>query len=82
MIRRPDAALELDGLIVEPTHPKQGIGARPIKRCIRAARAAAANAVHVIGNPHAGRFYLKCGFVPTGEIQTEFGPATRFIRAV
>ena len=78
MYQRPDGDMELDGLFVEPTHQKQGIGGLLVNQCATEARAASATAIHVIGNPHAERFYLRCGFVRTEETQTRFGPAYLF----
>jgi len=80
MYRRDDRDMQLDGLFVDPSHQKLGIGALLVEHCAAAAQTASALAIHVIGNPHAELFYLKCGFVRSGETETLFGPAFLFTR--
>lgn len=70
---RADGQTELDGLFVEPTLWKCGIGRSLVEHCGEFARARGAAALHVVGNPHAKGFYSTCGFEVVGEHQTRFG---------
>ncbi len=70
---RPDGGIELDGLFVEPSCWRQGIGRALVEHCCAFASARGSHALHVIGNPHARAFYEACGFVITGIEQTRFG---------
>jgi GNAT superfamily N-acetyltransferase len=73
VLPRPDGGAELDALFVEPHLWKQGIGRRLVDHIAEVARTRAASFLHVIGNPHAERFYVACGFRVTGTIDTRFG---------
>ena len=68
---------ELDGLFVEPTAWKGGIGAKLVGDGARIARRRGARALMVIANPRALGFYEKVGFVEVGRAKTRFGPAIR-----
>ncbi len=70
---RPDGGTELDGLFVEPSRWRHGIGRALVEYCCTFASARGSQALHVIGNPHARAFYEACGFVITGVEQTRFG---------
>jgi len=72
---RPDGETELDGLFVEPSFQRRGIGRRLVEHCAEATRRNGATALHVIGNPHARDFYLECGFEQIGTTSTRFGVA-------
>ena len=74
VLPRPDGGAELDALFVEPYLWKQGIGRRLVEHVADVARGRSATFLHVIGNPHAERFYLSCGFHMTGTVDTQFGP--------
>ena len=37
---------------------------------------------HVIGNPHAQRFYDACGFASTGSVETRFGRGLLYRRSL
>lgn len=74
VLPRPDGGAELDALFVEPHLWKQGIGRRLVEHVAHVARERSAAFLHVIGNPHAERFYTLCGFRVTGTVQTQFGP--------
>ena len=65
---------ELDGLFVEPTLWRAGLGRLLVKRAKDYGRDRSASRLHVIGNPHAEGFYEACGFVTYGSYETEFGP--------
>jgi GNAT superfamily N-acetyltransferase len=63
----------LDALFVEPHLWKSGIGRRLVEHVAGVARVRAAGFLHVIGNPHAEGFYVSCGFLVTGTVETRFG---------
>jgi N-acetylglutamate synthase-like GNAT family acetyltransferase len=73
VLLRADGQPELDGLFVEPTMWKRGVGRSLVEHCGEFARAQGAAALHVVGNPHAKDFYSACGFEAVGEYQTRFG---------
>ena len=70
---RSNGEIDLDGLFVDPPLWKQGIGRALLEHCTEVARNRGAAALHVIGNPHAERFYLACGFFSNGLVKTQFG---------
>jgi len=73
ILPRNDTDFELDALFVEPSAWRQGIGRALIAHCGVAARAAGAEWLHVVGNPHAEEFYKACGFEMIGTKQMRFG---------
>jgi len=73
ILPRDDGDFELDALFVEPSAWRQGIGRALVDHCAAAARAAGAESLHVVGNPHAERFYTACGFNVIGTKQMRFG---------
>jgi predicted N-acetyltransferase YhbS len=73
VLLRTDGQIELDGLFVEPTMWKCGIGRSLVEHCGEFSRAQGAAAMHVVGNPHARGFYSACGFDVVGEHHTRFG---------
>jgi GNAT superfamily N-acetyltransferase len=73
VLPRDDGQAELDGLFVEPSAWRQGIGRHLVNAACAHAAKRGATALHVIANPHAGTFYDSCGFKPLGEVKTEFG---------
>jgi len=82
VVPRPDGGAELDALFVEPSLWKRGIGRRLVEHVADVARARAASFLHVVGNPHAERFYVSCGFRVTGTIDTRFGEGLDMRRAL
>jgi len=82
IVPRGDGGVELDALFVDPAHWRQGIGLALLERLMAHARASGVGSMHVVGNPHALRFYLAAGFVVVGEEQTRFGPAPRLQRSL
>jgi GNAT superfamily N-acetyltransferase len=74
ILPRPDGDLDLDALFVEPALWRHGYGKALVEHCIEAARRRGASILHVVGNPHADRFYTACGFEQVGTEQTRFGP--------
>jgi GNAT superfamily N-acetyltransferase len=75
VLSRQGGAAELDGLFVEPSAWRQGIGRHLVDAACAQALKRGATALHVVANPHAGAFYGSCGFSLMGEAKTEFGPA-------
>lgn len=75
VLSRADGKTELDGLFVEPERQRRGIGRMLVEHCCEFARRNGSPAVHVVGNPHAEGFYLRCGFALVGATSTRFGAA-------
>jgi ribosomal protein S18 acetylase RimI-like enzyme len=75
-------ACELDGLFVEPSRMRAGIGRRLIDDAKAIARRAGAARIDVIANPQAVAFYRRVGFRTTGEAETTFGKAPRMSLAL
>jgi GNAT superfamily N-acetyltransferase len=75
VLPREDGEVELDGLFVEPSAWRQGIGRHLVDAACAHTLKRGATALHVIANPHAGTFYDSCGFKPLGEVKTEFASA-------
>ena len=73
ILPRDDGDSELDALFVEPSAWRQGIGRGLVEHCASAAKAKGAKALHVMGNPHAEKFYVACGFEMLGTRQMRFG---------
>jgi GNAT superfamily N-acetyltransferase len=71
---REDGDTELDALFVDPDIQRQGIGRLLVEHCAKVARLAGSTTLHVVGNPHAQKFYLACGFKLVGSFETRFGP--------
>ncbi len=71
---RDDGQTELDGLFVEPSLWRGGVGRRLVERAKEYGRDHAAEWLHVTGNPHAEGFYEACGFETIGTLETGFGP--------
>lgn len=68
-----DGEQDLDALFVEPASWKRGIGRLLVDHVSNVAADAGANALHVVGNPHAEGFYKSCRFETIGVEQTRFG---------
>jgi GNAT superfamily N-acetyltransferase len=68
---------ELDGLFVEPELSARGVGRALMTDAIQLARDQGVRVIEVTANVNAERFYKKLGFIPSGEVQTSFGPAIR-----
>jgi len=74
ILPREGGDTELDALFVEPSMQRRGIGRLLVEHCAKAARVGGSGALHVVGNSHAEKFYLACGFEIVGSFQTRFGP--------
>ena len=68
---------ELDGLFVEPSAWRNGIGRSLIVEAGKLAGAGGAHAILVIANQRAKEFYDACGFIQIGETATRFGTGLR-----
>jgi GNAT superfamily N-acetyltransferase len=82
ILPRSDGDTDLDALFVEPTIQRQGIGRLLLEHCAEVARAAGSAALHVVGNPHAEKFYLASGFSMIGSFETRFGLGLLLRRAL
>src|SRR5580765_3925727 len=82
ILPRPDGNAELDALFVDPGLWKGGVGRMRVDHCTQVARGRASRIMHVVGNPHAQRFYAACGFRITGTVSTRFGAGLLMQRAL
>lgn len=82
VLPREDGNAEIDALFVEPARWRQGIGRALVDHCVSTAREMGARSVHVVGNPHAERFYRACGFQRVGTHETRFGQGLLMVRPV
>lgn len=65
---------ELEGIFVEPSEWRRGIGRRLVQAIEREAEAWGANRLHVIANPDATAFYEALGFTAIGRRKMLLGP--------
>ena len=65
---------ELEGLFVEPSEWRKGVGSALVRAIEREAAAWGASRIHVLANEHAQAFYEAVGFNKIGEKRTELGP--------
>lgn len=65
---------ELEGLFVEPSEWRKGVGSALVRAIEREAAAWGASRIHVQANEHAQAFYEAVGFNKIGEKRTELGP--------
>jgi GNAT superfamily N-acetyltransferase len=56
VLTRCEGDVDLDGLFVDPELWRTGLGKALVNQCVRHACDHGAQALHVIGNPHARRF--------------------------
>lgn len=82
VLPREDGDSELDALFVEPAFWQRGIGRVLVEHCCAVAKAACAESLHVVGNPHAEGFYSSCRFVKLGTKPTRFGIGLLMKRSV
>lgn len=81
---RVDAA-KIRAFFVDPAHARRGIGRLLLEHCEQAARAAGFARCELMATLPGRRLYLRCGYVPTGEvrhpvgdgIEIEFVPMTK-----
>jgi GNAT superfamily N-acetyltransferase len=72
-----DAQWELEGLFVEPSVMRRGIGGALLEDVLGLARDGGVRRLAVVAEPHAVAFYERCGFTCEGDVPTRFGPAVR-----
>ena len=65
---------ELEGIFVEPSDWRKGIGIALLRQIEREAQAWGANRLHVVASPNVEGFYVAAGFTQAGEQQMPFGP--------
>ena len=82
ILPRADGDTELDALFVEPSTQRRGYGRLLVEHCAKEARTAGSTTLHVVGNPHAEKFYLACGFKQFGTFETRFGPGLLLRRSL
>jgi len=82
VLPRPDGNAELDALFVEPNLWKRGVGRLLVDHCADLARQRASRILHVVGNPHAAKFYVAFGFQTAGTVETRFGSGLSMQRAI
>ena len=73
---------ELDGLFVEPTRMRGGVGRQLIDDAKGIARQHGATRIDVVANPQAVAFYERVGFRASGLAETRFGTAPRMSLAL
>lgn len=72
---RQDSGIELDGLFVEPVWWKQGIGTRLMAAAEALAVGRGNTHIHVVANPRAENFYVRCGYAVVGTTELTWRPA-------
>ena len=82
VLPRDDGDAELDGLFVEPTYWRHGIGRALVEQAERIASADGAANLWVTANTSALGFYDSCGFVKVGEVATRFRPAPKMRKSI
>lgn len=82
VLPREDGDAELDGLFVEPTYWRHGLGRALVEQVERIATADGAANLWVTANTRALGFYDSCGFVTVGEVQTRFRPAPKMRKSI
>jgi GNAT superfamily N-acetyltransferase len=75
-------ACQLDGLFVEPSHMRGGVGRALVEDAIRLARERGATRVDVVANSHAAEFYVRVGFARGEPEPTRFAPAEKMTLAL
>lgn len=66
-LRLSEGSCELDNLRVAPDRMRRGIGTALLAHAMGTARQLGVDAIHIDADPHAERFYLRCGAVRCGE---------------
>jgi GNAT superfamily N-acetyltransferase len=82
VLLREDGDAELDGLFVEPTYWRHGIGRALVDQAERIAVVDGSANLWVTANTRALGFYDSCGFVKVGEVQTRFRPAPKMRKSI
>jgi GNAT superfamily N-acetyltransferase len=82
VLPREDGDAELDGLFVEPTYWRHGLGRALVEQAERIATSDGAANLWVTANTRALEFYDACGFVTVGEVATRFRPAPKMRKSI
>jgi GNAT superfamily N-acetyltransferase len=82
VLRRDDGDAELDGLFVEPSYWRHGIGRALVEQAERMAVADGAATLWVTANTGALGFYDSCRFITVGEVATRFRPAPKMRKGI
>jgi GNAT superfamily N-acetyltransferase len=82
VLRREDGDAELDGVFVDPTQWRHGVGRALLEHAERIATNDGAANLWVTANTRALGFYGACGFVTVGEVATRFRPAPRMRKSI
>ncbi|MGH8432082.1 MAG: GNAT family N-acetyltransferase [Solimonas sp.] len=82
VLPRPGGDAELDGLFVEPSAWRSGIGRTLLAEAERAAVRDGVPFLWVVAGPNAEGFYARCGFERVGDAETRFGTAVTLRKAL
>jgi GNAT superfamily N-acetyltransferase len=82
VLPRDDGDAELDGLFVEPSSWRHGIGRALVERIERIAAAEGATHLWVVANTSALDFYEACRFETIGEVPTRFRPVPQMRKRI
>ena len=77
VVFRQDGDVELDGLFVEPSEWRKGVGRMLVEACKAFTRGVGARALCVASSREAEGFYHACGFATLGPEETLFGQGVR-----
>ena len=75
-----DGEAELDRMFVEPDAIGSGVGRALMRRVVREARAGDVRRLMILADPHAARFYERCGAVLVGQEPSDAIPGRRLPR--
>ncbi|MEQ1754074.1 MAG: GNAT family N-acetyltransferase [Micropepsaceae bacterium] len=82
LLEQTGKTIDLDGLFVEPTHWRRGIGRALVDHAVLKSREHAHRQINLVANPHALEFYKSCWFEERGMVATRFGPGVLMTRAL
>lgn len=82
VVPREDGAADIDGPFVEPDLWRGGIGRQLVEEAAHFARAIEATDLIAAANARSEPFYLKCGFKPSGRVETPHGPVSLLSRSL
>jgi GNAT superfamily N-acetyltransferase len=82
VVPREDGRADLDGPFVEPDLWRGGIGRKLVEEAAQFAMALDAGELVAAANARSEAFYAKCGFVPTGKVDTTHGPLSVMSRSL
>jgi GNAT superfamily N-acetyltransferase len=75
--RERGSMLELEDLFVDPDWMRRGVARHLLEDLIATAARGGITSLEVTANPHADAFYRSVGFVPMGDVETQFGRGQR-----